>query len=114
METHDIVILGTIIAVSNGLIALGDRLWKKPAASQDAKPEQSIVCGFQHASLQKAIDEQTISLKDLVKALRDMVEDGKLRHQIICDRLDRMNAHMERIENNHLSRNTERVQIPHE
>ena len=87
METHDIVILGTIIAISNGLVVLGDRLWKK---KPDEKPEQSVICGFQHTTLQKSIDSQTDSLKDMVSALRSMVEDSRLRHQIVCDKLDRL------------------------
>ena len=96
METTDIVLLGTIIAISNGLVVLGDRLWKK---KPEEKPEQSIICGFQHLGLQKAIDTQTESLKEMVTALRSMVEDSRLRHQIVCDKLDRLHETVSR--NNH-------------
>lgn len=92
METNDSIILGTILSSVYILTKLGDRLWKKGQKTEDDPPRamQSIQCGFQHQAFQKSLDDQTDSLKEMVKALRDMVEDGKLRHQIVLEKLERI------------------------
>ncbi len=90
MTTQDLVLLGSviggIIAAFQALIFIGDRLWRKDKSSA----EQSLQCGFQHKEIQGLLVTQTESLKEMVKALRDSVEDAKLRHQIIVDKLERI------------------------
>lgn len=97
METHaittqDLVVLGSIIGGIIGafqaLIALGDRLWKRSPEKDNTV--QSLQCGFQHKEIQGLLISQTEALKEMVKALRDSVEDTKLRHQIIVDKLERI------------------------
>ena len=86
MDTSDILILGTVIAISNGLVMLGDRLWNKKPGDQ---PSQPVVCGFQHKEISTLLIQQNDNLREMVAALRSMIEDSKLRHEIMLARLDK-------------------------
>ena len=68
-------------------VVIGDRLWKP---KDKANTDQSLQCGFQHKEIQGLLVQHTESLKEMVKALRDTIEDAKLRHQIIVDKLERL------------------------
>jgi len=94
MDTHDVWIISAVITLAVSIIKFGDRLWK-PAE----RVEQNPICGFQHTeirsalllhveSLKAALTQQNETLKEMVSAYRASVEDSRLRHQIIVDKLD--------------------------
>ena len=89
-------VIGGIIAAMQGIIFIGDRLWKR-----ETKPDQSVQCGFQHRLFEGALGEQTAALKEMCIALRTLTSDAQLRHQIIVDKLDRIHDAVHRHENAH-------------
>ncbi len=93
-------ICGALFVVFQGLVFLGDRLWKHrrnnedAAAPAEAAPAQSLLCGFQHEGLRDIIsiqlDQIKISndqLKEMVASFRSLLEDSKLKHEIVVNYL---------------------------
>ncbi len=97
-------IVGGIIGGCQALIALGDRLWKKPESTeQKAANRQSLECQFQHKEISSVLIQHTEALKEmvhqqtsLVAALHSTVEDAKLRHQIILGKLEMIQESVKR------------------
>lgn len=102
ISIQDLVILGGvvggIIGVSQALIALGDRLWRKPETKAERdSTRQSLECQYQHKEIASTLNSNTEVLKEmvrgngqLVQTLQSTVEDAKLRHQIIVDKIERI------------------------
>lgn len=92
------------IALLQGLIKFGDRLWleRKEKKSNDSNPatspslpQQSIVCGMQHSQINDALKQQAEAFKETTKMLqtlahviREQAHAEEVRSQGISLRLD--------------------------
>lgn len=96
-------ICGSIIAIAQIMIALGDRLWgnkkndssfTQVAANQTNTPNNSVLDSieamkfFTHAGeIKELLREQNESLKSLVDTLHDSVHNETLRYELLMAKL---------------------------
>jgi len=98
IEATDVYWLGgvivLIIGLAQGLIYVGDRLWNNKKKKEEETATQSPACSFQHEGIRNIISIQldqikstNEQLKEMVTSFRSLVEDSKLKHEIVVNYL---------------------------